>query len=164
VLATLIWQFICLAMLECHRLLLAPVLLRWYSARFGDPQHDYAKFETFMLVSGYLIQTAIATLVTLLMIEWLQQAFRWRRVLLAFVLWEVAVLCVILAGYQLQLTWKLNQLGWFLFGPPDSMYTFRNLMLPRLLEWLVCTVPVGFVAAGLVVGRQSERVNLEKTV
>lgn len=151
VLVTIIWQFVCLAMLECHRHLLAPVLMRWYTSRFGDPQQDYAKFETFMLASAHLIQTAIATLVTLLVIAALQRRrLRWQRFALSFALWEIAVLTSLFMGYLLQLAWRIHQIDWFLFGPQEALISFRSIGLPWLVAWLLCTVPVCCLAAGII--------------
>src|SRR5262249_27597038 len=35
----------------------------------------------------------------------------------------------------------INQLDWYLFGPAGDVYSFRHLVLPRIVAGMVCTMP-----------------------
>jgi hypothetical protein len=44
-------------------------------------------------------------------------------------------------SYEVGLPYLINQLDWYLFGPALDIYSFRNLVLPRLVAGMVCTMP-----------------------
>ena len=83
-----------------------------------------------------------------------------RRIAIATVVWQVALLALwTLDETKLNLSWKINQLGWALFGPPDNLYNFANLALPRLLAWSIVATPAAVI--GLVVFERLSRTALE---
>ena len=59
--------------------------------------------------------------------------------------WEAAVVAILIWSYEVGFPYKINQLGWAIFGPPDNLYSFHNLMLHRIVAWLICTTPVALV-------------------
>ena len=40
----------------------------------------------------------------------------------------------------------INWLGWSIFGAPENIYSYTNLLLHRVLAWLILTTPVAWFA------------------
>lgn len=126
---------------------IGPLIARGYERLFGDVQQSYARYEWIAVMTVYAARTAVAALVSLIEVECLSgRRVRWKRVGLTLVLWEVAVMAVLILAHHSNLVWRIHELDWALFGAPESMYSFRNLMWPRLVSWWICTVPVGVAA------------------
>jgi hypothetical protein len=70
----------------------------------------------------------------------------------AVVTWEVALLVMCIVAYEFGLPYQINQLGWKLFGPAEDLYSFSNLILPRLIAWLLYSIPASCI--GLYVYRR----------
>jgi hypothetical protein len=62
---------------------------------------------------------------------------------------EVLVVLVLVSSYEIGFSYSLNQLGWAVLGPPDNVYSFQNLVLHRIIAWLIETTPVSWTALWL---------------
>lgn len=72
-----------------------------------------------------------------------------KRMLVALFVWEGALLLFdVLAGHG-RLSWHINQLGWAIFGAPEDLYSFSNLILPRILAWLLYSTPAALIGIWL---------------
>jgi len=147
VIALIAWQLVSIAVMRSEEFILGPLIAWCYMAAFGDVQDSYARYAWIAVSTAYFQRTTIATFVSLIVFEKLSgREIRWWRLAITFLAWEAVVMMALLAAYKLQLFWFFHEIDWAIFGPPESIYTFRNIMLPRLLAWLVCTVPIGIVA------------------
>jgi hypothetical protein len=63
----------------------------------------------------------------------------------AFGGWEMVVVAILICSYEVGFPYMVNQLGWALFGPPENIYSFGNLVLHRIIAWLICTTPVAWM-------------------
>jgi hypothetical protein len=147
VVALVTWQLVSLVVLRTEPYLMGPLVVRGYERFFGDVQQHFARYEWIAVIAVYFVRTMMATLVSLIVVERLcGRHVRWRRVGSALVLWEVAVMAALILAHRSNLLWRIHEIDWALFGAPESMYSFRNLMWPRLVSWWICTVPVSAAA------------------
>ena len=132
------WQLVCLAVIFAYARFSQSSA---YSSWFGSVQTTYGR-----LAGGYLalvVLTSPATLLTLTLFDRLWgRPVRGAVLARTFGVWQLVVAAALTCSYELGLPYKINQLGWRLLGPPKEIYSFVNLLHPRLIAWLVCTVPV----------------------
>ncbi len=156
------WQSICLALTVVYPSTIQQAVTASYSARFGDIQSSYGTFERMSVYLYLLIITTLATLVSLRVYDlsgrrsWSRRA--WSLVAVA---WQILVLAMLIESYETGLAYKIHRLDWAIFGPPDDLYSFRNLVLPQLVAWLVCTIPASLAALWMYsrVGRKRDTEN-----
>ena len=63
--------------------------------------------------------------------------------------WQVLLVPILIWSYEWGFSYKVLQLDWAVFGPSEDVYSFRNLVLPKIVTWLVCTLPVGLTVLWL---------------
>ena len=143
-LAIVAWNFGCLLMLYMHAYAIAPVIVAAYTVHFGDIYASYVRFYWIATISGFFVISSLPTIVTL----WFYDALvlrtsHWRRVVVSAVGWELLLLPVLVCSQVFNLHHKISRLRWAMVGPPHEIYSFTNLVLPHVVAWLICTVPVG---------------------
>ena len=69
-----------------------------------------------------------------------------KRLVACSIAWELFLVPVLVCAYLSNLHYKISQLGWAIIGPPRDLYGFANAALPRLIAWLICTVPLAVLA------------------
>ena len=142
-----IWQLGCLAMMSVYNHALGYGVVAAYTAWFGDIQASYERFERLAAYFEIIAITAPATIGSLLLFGRLNHlATTWKRSAVSFCGWQLMVVAVLIISYEFGLTYMVNQLVWALFGPPENIYSFRNLALHRTITWLLCTIPVAWIA------------------
>ena len=142
-----IWQLACLAMMFVYRPAIGHFVVAAYTAWFGDVQASYGRFERLAAYFGNIAITSLATLVSLLLFDRLShRPATWKRRAVTFCGWQLVVVAILIWSYEVGFPYMVNQLGWALFGPPEDLYSFRNLALPRIITWLLCTTPVAWIA------------------
>jgi len=137
------WNIICLAMMFIYPHTVGYVIYTLYTAYFGDIQASYGTYSRIGVYVGLAVITTPATFVSLGLCNVLaKQPSTWRLWGVAAVAWQVLLIPILIWSYESGFSYKINQLGWDIFGPPDEIYSFRNLVLHRIVAWLVCTIPV----------------------
>lgn len=117
-----------------------------YRFWFGDDRASYIGDRISTYVATLLI-TVPPTALTILMTDFLTgQQRNWRRRVITIVAWQAATFAVLACSYEFGLSSKLNRLDLTVFGPPNDLYGWRNLVLPRVLAWILCTTPPACVA------------------
>jgi hypothetical protein len=141
------WQLVCLAILFIYPHTIAHVVLAAYTAWFGDIQASYATYARVATYVAIVTITSPASLITLLIFDGLtHRQLRWKRMLVGFLAWQLLAVAILIWSFESGFPYLLNQLSWTLFGPPENLYSFRNITLPRVVGWLLCTTPVGLLA------------------
>jgi hypothetical protein len=144
------WNLACLVMLYLFDYAIGPAIADAYTARFGDILASYGRFEWVVTICAFIVIPLPPTFVCVRLYDALvRRPSDWRRVVASSVAWEMFLLPVLICSYVFNFDYKIHQLGWAIFGPPDDLYSFTNLWLHRLLAWLICTVPVGVAALWL---------------
>ena len=133
-------------MLFIYRHTIAHVVLAAYTAWFGDIQASYATYARMATYVAIVAITSPATLIALLVFDGLaHRQLRWKRMLVGFLAWQLLAVATLIWSFESSFPYFLNQLSWTLFGPPENLYGFRNITLPRVVGWLLCTTPVGLM-------------------
>ncbi|SIO60034.1 hypothetical protein SAMN05444166_6243 [Singulisphaera sp. GP187] len=144
------WNLACLVMLYVHAYAFAPAIFAAYTARFGDVQASDGRFAWVAITFAFVLIPLPPTFVCVRLNDALaRRPSDWRRIVASSVAWELVLLPVLVCSRIFSLDYKIKQLGWAIIGPPDNLYSFTNLVLPWLLSWLICTVPVGVAALWL---------------
>jgi hypothetical protein len=147
IITTLAWQLMCLALLLVYPFTVEPAVISTYSAWIGDIEANYGKFDRAATYLGIAVVTAPATAIALFLFDRLSQSqARGRVFVIVFLGWQVAVVLALIGSYETGLAYRINQLGWSIFGPPDDVYSFRNLVVPMMIAWQLCTTPIAFLA------------------
>jgi len=121
-------------------------VLSVYTTWFGDVQASYGRYERLATYFGFVIITLPAIMASLRLIDRLShRSPGWKRMIIAFGAWQLAVVAILIWSYESGLSFKVSQLEWTLFGPPDDLYSFRNLVLHRVITWLLCTTPIAWL-------------------
>ncbi len=141
--AIVIWNVAVLPMMLAYQNTLGKLLLVTYEALFGEIQASYGAFSRVATYLAFVAVTLPATLVAVWLFDRLsRRSLRWRQVALSIFIWEVLVILVLVSSYEIGFSYSLNQVCWAVFGPPDDLYGFRNIALPRINAWLIETTPV----------------------
>ncbi len=142
--AIVCWNLICLAMMFIYPHTVGHVVIALYTAYFGDIQASYSTYARISVFVGLVVITTPATLVSLGLCHVLvHKPWSWKLWILAAVVWQVLLIPILIWSYESGFSYKINQLDWAVFGPPVEIYSVRNLVLHRIVAWLVCTIPVG---------------------
>jgi hypothetical protein len=143
VVAILVWYFACLMGVHANDRFLSPMNLVQYEDDYGNVQLSFLKFVRIATYLGYFTMTLPATVLSLWTFNRIGRLRAgWRDVFLIGGTWELLVVIVSIAAYELEWAYRLNKLVWRLFGPSDDLYSFQNLLLPRLVIWVSCTIPI----------------------
>jgi len=68
-----------------------------------------------------------------------------QRWLLASLCWYSSSAILHFLNLHFALYSRLNHFFWVVFGPPESVYSFRNLILPRLIVVTILSIPPAIV-------------------
>jgi hypothetical protein len=63
------------------------------------------------------------------------------RWLLASLCWYLSTAFLHFTNLHFALSYQVNNSIWLVFGPPESVYSFRNLILPRLIIITIFSIP-----------------------
>ena len=146
-LTILAWQLVCLAMFYVYRHLIGPHVTAAYADWYGDIQATYGTFERLHDFVSNVCITMPATIISLRLFAMLSaQRTRWKVTLAVFAACEAVLVAVLTCSYETGFHYYVNQLGWALFGPPDNVYSFTNIVLHRIITWVFSTTPVVWTA------------------
>jgi hypothetical protein len=158
------WQVTCLAMYFVFGLIIGQLVVTAYTAWFGDIHQSYGRFERLSTYLGFAVITSTATTISLwLFARLLHRPMKWKLSGMTFVSWEVAVVAVLICSYEVGFAYRIHQFDWALFGPQENLYSFRNLILHRIIAWLLCTIPVSCLTLWIY-GRRTEVATSEDRV
>lgn len=146
-LGLLVWQLCAIATIILYGNVLVRPIGAAYAACFGNIQSNYGAFDRTMTYIGYLVVTTPATLAAIVFFDCLRkvrQPLKSRAI--AFLGWVFTAWLALIVAYETGLSYKVNKLDWALFGPPANLYSFRNLMLHRIITWFLCTISMGVIA------------------
>jgi hypothetical protein len=142
--AVTIWQLVCLAFIFIYPYFFRPLVDAAYTWEFGDLQAGYRRYPRLAIYWGILAITTPATLVSLLLFDRLRhRSVSWKVNAIFFCGWQLLVVLCLIWSYEIGFPYMINQLTWEILGPPKELYSFSNLVIPRVIAWLVCTGPVG---------------------
>ncbi len=137
------WQAVCAIQHYVYGFFVWRAVLAAYTSLLGDVQASIGCYQRLDAYIAYVVMTAPATLAAIFVLcRFYDHRPKRKAVSAMFLLWEIPVLALLAWKYETGLHYMINQLKWTLFGPPDDLYSVRNLGLPRLLAWLLCTLPV----------------------
>jgi hypothetical protein len=140
------WHAACLAVRLACGSTIARIAAAGYTALVGDIQASYGVFDRIASYIMLVVVTVPATVVSLRLLDALcQRRGRWGRTAVAFTVWEAVVVAILVWSYEVAFPYRVNQLAWAIFGPPRELYSFQNLVLPRVVAWLICTTPIAGV-------------------
>lgn len=149
-LAIAAWQAVSLIMYYIFTYSISYLVLAAYTEWVGDVQESYEIFERVNTYLATLIITAPATLVSIMTFAKASGlSTGWKRTFVTFIGWLSVVLAALICSYETGFSYKIHQIDWMLFGPPENLYGFRNLVLHRIVAWLTITTPVAFAALWL---------------
>jgi hypothetical protein len=141
------WHLACLAMMFVYGHILSHVVVVAYTEYFGDVQASYGRFERVATYLWIVAITSPATLISLLLFDRLSRRPAGSMLTAAvFCEWELVVIAVLIWSYEISFPFLVNQVGWAMFGPPEDIYSFPNLVLHRIIAWLLCTTPIAWLA------------------
>jgi hypothetical protein len=145
--AIAVWNAVGLAVLILYERVFGRAVVAVYTAWFGDIQASYSTFARAAEYFGLIMMTAIATAVSLWFFEALTRRRPiWRNRAVIFAAWEVAAVAILIWSYEVGFPYKIHELDWAIFGPSDDIYSFRNMVAPRVIAWLICTTPTALAA------------------
>jgi hypothetical protein len=145
------WQLLCLVGTLAYPYVVAPLVVKDYIAAYGDIQADYGRFERMAVYIFVVTVTGTASLSTLVFYRLLNGSpKRWTRTFVTFALWQIAVTAILICSYETSFSYRvIHELEWTILGAPDNLYGFRNIMVHRIIAWLICTMPLSWLALRL---------------
>jgi hypothetical protein len=148
--AIVVWNAAVLPMAFAYPYTLGKVLLVTYETLFGEVQASYGAYSRLAMYLGFLAVTLPATLVAIWLFDRLsRRSLTWRQEAPSILIWEVLVILVLVSSYEIGFSYSLHQVAWTVFGPPDNVYSFSNLVLHRIAAWLIETTPVAWTSLWL---------------
>lgn len=148
--AIVVWNVAVLPVMLAYPNTLGKLLLVTYEALFGEIQASYGAFSRASMYLAFVAVTLPATLVAVWLFDRLsRRSPGWQQAALLILIWEVLVILVLVSSYEIGFSYSLHQVCWAVFGPPDNLYGFRNLVLPRIIAWLIETTPVTWTSLWL---------------
>lgn len=142
-LAILAWNLACLVTSYLHASVIAPVITYAYTARFGDVQASYGRYEWVSTIATFVIIPLLPAFMSVRLYDrFARRPSDWTRVVASSIAWELLLVPILIWSYWFNLHDKISQIAWAVNGPPENIYSITNLVLPRLIAWLICTVPV----------------------
>jgi ribose/xylose/arabinose/galactoside ABC-type transport system permease subunit len=144
-----VWNVCCLAVMLIYRPTVGRAVDAAYTRSFGDIQASFGRYERIATYLGIILVTTPATAVSLGLLNALMpRPRRWRSTVVTFGAWQVGVVAALVWSYEAGFPYMVNRLDWTLFGPSE-VYSLRNLVLPRIIAWIVCTMPPIWAACWL---------------
>jgi hypothetical protein len=138
---SVVWHLCCLAMVLVYRPTIGRAVDTAYAWMCGNIQASFGRYERVATYLGIVLVSTPATAVSLKSLNCLvPRPRRWRDTIVTFAAWQASVVGALVWSYEVGFGSLINRLDWALFGPPE-IYSFRNLVLPRIIAWLVCTMP-----------------------
>jgi hypothetical protein len=118
-----------------------------YTGLYGDVQECYTTYHRAATYTTIIFVTALATAVGVALLFVLERRpTTIRHTSFTFVAWHAATVTALVASEEFGLFWLVHRLDWMIFGAPADLYSFRNVMLPRIIAWVAATT----TAIGLV--------------
>ena len=143
-----VWQLACLGMMFVYGDFVSDLVVAAYTLLFGDIQASSGNFARFATYIRLIVITLPASALTIALVDKLSASKpSLKRKLLSLSWWQIATIFVLGSAYEFSLHYMISQLYWRLFGLPAEIYSFQNLILPRIIGWLLCTTPLVWLAA-----------------
>ncbi|MDA0834850.1 MAG: hypothetical protein O2955_03500 [Planctomycetota bacterium] len=143
------WQTASLFLFHFYTRFISPLVLTTYTRVFGDVQKSVGTFSRINSYLSMLFVTAFATIIALFVFNRLARlTIGFNRNIVTYCGWLAVVLVMLIWSFEMEFSYRINKFGWAVFGPPENPYGFQNMVLPRIIAWLVVTVPVAFMALG----------------
>ena len=159
--AVSVWQLACLVMMYVYGYLIGHLVVAAYSLFYGDIQASYGRFERLSTYIGLLVITLPASVVAVEIVDKLSaRKGTPTRKILTVGCWQLVTMLVLATSYEFGFPYMINQLGWKLFGPPTEIYSFQNLALHRIIAWLLCTIPIVWLAVSIYTRSRPSDVDL----
>jgi hypothetical protein len=141
------WQVVSLAMSLIYAPTLGRLIFAAYIACFGEVQESYGRYDRISTYSEIVSVTITATITALWLFNaLLREAHSCRRAVLTFLAWQAGTVAVLAWSFETGFSMMINSLGWSIFGAPEDVYSFTNIVLHRIIGWLICTTPVAWIA------------------
>jgi len=145
--AVVCWQVAFTLLAYVYSYTISPVVELAYSSGFGDVQIGMSTFSRFATYFGLLTVTLFASSITLLVVQILvRRRVAMKRTAVVLIVWEVVVMAILTLSYEIDFPYLLHEMIWRLFGQTDDLYSFQNLVLHRIIAWLLCTAPPSWFA------------------
>lgn len=145
---SVIWQLCALAMLyPVGGLFFIWILEPLFVRIVGPIQANYSTYARISLCFGTFLVTAPATYLCVRLFDRMRRASTPRKTRLgAWLGWTWLVWSALVFASAFGISYQINQLFWALFGIPNDLYSFKNMMLHRIVTWILCTIPTSMVA------------------
>ena len=145
--AVVVWQVACLAMKYVYRELIGHVVVAAYTWFYGDIQASYGRFDRLATYLGLLVVTLPASVLVISIVDKRSVGgTTLRRKMLTLACWQLITMLVLVTSFEFGFPDMIHQFDWWVFGPPAEIYSFRNLELHRIIAWLLCTLPITWIA------------------
>jgi len=142
-----VWQAACLAMMFVYQELIGHVVVAAYTWCYGDIQASYGTFDRLATYLEFLVVTLPASVLVISIVDKRSVGkTTLRRKMLTLGCWQLITMLVLVTSFEFGFSYMIHQLDWWVFGPQIELYSFRNLELHRIVAWLICTVPITWVA------------------
>ncbi len=138
-----VWQFTALAMMFIYGNVIGQIVVAVYTWIYGDIQSSFGRFARLSTYTGLLVITLPASVAASVIVDKLSppKCIIKQRLLLAGC-WQSVTMILLAASYEFGFPYMIHQFGWQIFGPPTELYSFQNLVLHRIIAWLICTIPI----------------------
>jgi len=144
--AILVWQLACVLMRSLYIDVLERRLLTAYTQWLQDLEPGHAAYARLSIWIELLAITLPSTILTLVFFNSFDgRLARRKQLAVTFCAWQVSVTVLLVMSYEFGLAYKISQIDWTLFGQPANQYGFRNVLLPRIIAWLLCTMPAAWL-------------------
>jgi hypothetical protein len=145
--AMVVWQAVCLVMMYLYQELIGHAVVAGYTWFLGDIQASYGTFDRLVTYLGFFITTLPASGLVILLVDRLSvlKAKAGRR-LQTLICWQLATMLVLMMSFECGFPYMIHQLDWWVFGLQVETYSFRNLVFHQIIAWLLCTVPISWIA------------------
>jgi hypothetical protein len=143
------WHVACLAVRLACGAAVVRVVAATYSEWFGHVQASFGRFDRIATYALLIAATAPACALSLLAYDALRRRrVRFASTAAAFALWQLTVVAVFVCSYEVGFACWVHELDWAVFGHRE-IYSYRNLVLPHVVAWLVWTTPVAWAVLRL---------------
>lgn len=145
--AIVTWHVACLVMYFVSGHVINQFVVAAYTTWFGEIQQSFGRFARIETYLAFVVITSPASLISLRLFDGLsRRQVKWKQRLITFLGWQIVVVAVLVWSYEAGFSYMIHRLDWAIFGPQENLYSFRNLMVDRIIAWLLCTTPVAWIA------------------